>query len=247
MKIFLSGITGSMGHCLLDSLEAETVVAGSAGRNGEVEGIKVYGYFDDVVEDFDVIIDFSNKFVTKDVLNFALKHKKPLVIATTDIDQEIVEKIEEASKEIPIVYSHNMSVGVNAIDIILGKLVNMLENYDVEIIEAHHNQKIDSPSGTAKMLFETIKENRQELYPVYDRVDSREKRQKNELGISVIRAGTIAGMHSVIFAGMDELVEIKHTATSKRIFAKGALKAAKFLLTKENGLYDMKDVLNVDN
>lgn len=246
MKIFLSGITGTMGHCLLSSLEDELVVAGSAGRNGEVNGIKVYGYFDDVVEDFDVIIDFSNKFVTRDVLNFALKHKKPIVIATTDIDEEVVEEIRQASEQIPIVYSNNMSVGINAIDIMLGKFVEMLENYDIEIVEAHHNQKIDSPSGTAKMLFDTIKEHREELYPVYDRVDSNEKRQKNELGISVIRAGTIAGMHSVIFAGMDEIVEIKHTATSKRIFAKGALKAAKFLMGKENGLYDMKDVLRAD-
>ncbi|CDZ74683.1 dihydrodipicolinate reductase [Peptoniphilus sp. ING2-D1G] len=245
MKIFLSGITGAMGRTIINTVDEDEVVAGFAGRMGEVDGLKVYGYLDEVVEDFDVIIDFSNKFCTRDVLNFALENKKPLVIATTGIEEDVVKMIEEASEDIPIVFSSNMSIGVNTIDIILEKLVGMLEGFDIEIIEKHHNQKVDSPSGTAKMFFNTIKRNR-DVYPVYDRTDVHEKRKKEEVGISVIRGGTITGEHSVIFAGEDEVLEIKHSAGSKKIFAKGAILAARYLLNKDKGLYNMRDVLGVE-
>ena len=238
-----------MGHVIMDTVKENTlsedkVVAGFAGRNTEIDGIKVYGYLDDVAEDFDVIIDFSNKFCTSDVVGFALKKKKPLVIATTGMDDKVVDFIKEASDKIPIVFSQNMSMGVNALDIILDKLSKMLDDFDIEIIEKHHNQKVDSPSGTAKMLFNTISKNR-EVYPVYDRTPFHEKRKKEEVGISVIRGGTITGEHSVIFAGEDEVLEIKHSAGSKKIFAKGAIKAAHFLKDKEKGLYNMQDVLGV--
>ncbi|MDO5041728.1 MAG: 4-hydroxy-tetrahydrodipicolinate reductase, partial [Peptoniphilus sp.] len=232
MRIFLSGITGAMGRTIINTVTEDEVVAGFAGRSGEVDGLRVYGYLDEVVEDFDVVIDFSNKFCTRDVLNFALKNKKPLVIATTGIDSDVVKMIEEAAQEIPIVFSSNMSIGVNTMDIILEKLVGMLEGFDIEIIEKHHNQKVDSPSGTANMFFNSIKRNR-DVYPVYDRTDVHEKRKEEEVGISVIRGGTITGEHSVIFAGEDEVVEIKHSAGSKKIFAKGAILAARYLMSKD--------------
>lgn len=244
MRIFLSGITGAMGRTIVDTVTEDEVVAGSAGRSGEVNGLKVYSNLDEVVEDFDVIIDFSNKFCTRDVLDFALENKKPLVIATTGIDEDVVELIEEGSNKIPIVFSSNMSIGVNTVDIILEKLVGMLEGFDIEIIEKHHNKKMDSPSGTANMFFNSIKRNR-EVYPVYDRTDVHEKRKDQEVGISVIRGGTITGEHSVIFAGEDEVVEIKHSAGSKKIFAKGAILAARYLTDKDKGLYNMRDVLGV--
>ena len=153
------------------------------------------------------------------------------------------EKMEETVKEIPVLLSSNMSLGVNLLNDILERIVPVLyENYDIEVIEKHHNQKVDSPSGTAKTLVETIERScTEEMREQYGR-EGNSKRERNEIGIHSLRGGTIVGEHSVLFCGEDEIIEIKHTAMSKKIFAMGALKAARFLVGKEAGLYTMKDI-----
>lgn len=241
MKIFLVGITGAMGRTILEI--SEDVVAGYASNECEINGISVYNDFSKINEEFDVILDFSNKKITNDVLEFAESRNKPLVIATTGIDIEIEKKIKNISKKIPIVYAKNFSIGVNVMSEIVKELTRALNGFDIEIIEKHHNKKQDAPSGTAKMLFNSIKEEKTNAREVYDRTNIHEKRQDDEVGISVIRGGSIVGEHSVIFAGLDEVIEIKHQAGSKKIFAKGALKASNFIINKKNGLYDMKDVI----
>lgn len=241
MKIFLVGITGAMGNAVL-SLSDE-VVAGYASESKDINGIKAYDKFENVVEEFDVILDFSNRMIINEVLSFAERVKKPLVVATTGLDSEIESKILELSKEIPIVYSKNFSMGMNIMSEVVKVLTKALKEFDIEIIEKHHNQKVDAPSGTAKMLFESVKEERQNVEAMYDRTQISEKRKAEEVGISVVRAGCIVGEHSVIFAGLDEVLEIKHQAGSKKIFASGALKACEFVVEKSNGIYDMKDVM----
>ncbi|EGY79826.1 4-hydroxy-tetrahydrodipicolinate reductase [Peptoniphilus indolicus] len=241
MRIFLVGITGAMGSTVL-SLTNE-VVAGYASESKYINGIKVYDKFEDVAEEFDVILDFSNRNITNDVLCFAKRVKKPLVIATTGLDSEIEGKILELSKEISIVYSKNFSMGMNVMSEVVKVLTKALKEFDIEIIEKHHNQKVDAPSGTAKMLFDSVKEERENAEAVYDRTQMSEKRKAEEVGISVVRAGSIVGEHSVIFAGLDEVLEIKHQAGSKKIFASGALKACEFIVERSNGIYDMKDVM----
>lgn len=246
MKIFIAGITGAMGSALLSIIEKEEVVAGYANENTVINGINVYNDLNNVTEDFDVIIDFSNKDCTDEILDFAKNRKSALVEATTGLVPELVEKIEQYSIFIPIVHSNNMSLGINTMDTVVEYLVEMLKDFDIEIIEKHHNKKVDAPSGTAKMLFDSIKRKR-DVVLSGDRTKRYSKREKNEVGISIVRAGSIVGEHSVIFAGIDEVVEIKHIASSKKIFATGAINAAYFLSNKNNGLYTMKDVLKSNN
>lgn len=166
-----------------------------------------------------------------------------MIVATTGYSDEILRKMEETAKEIPVLLSSNMSLGVNLLNDILERIVPVLYgNYDIEVIEKHHNKKVDSPSGTAKTLVETIERScPEEMIEQYGR-EGNSKREKNEIGIHSLRGGTIVGEHSVLFCGEDEIIEIKHTAMSKKIFAMGALKAARFLVGKEAGLYTMKDI-----
>ncbi|WP_455256673.1 4-hydroxy-tetrahydrodipicolinate reductase [Peptoniphilus asaccharolyticus] len=241
MRIFLVGITGAMGRTLLEI--SDEIVSGYASESGKINGIKVYDDFQKVEEEFDVILDFSNKNITDKVLEFAKSVKKPLVMATTGLDEETEKRILELSKTQPIVYSKNFSVGMNVMSEVVKLLAKTLSDFDIEIIEKHHNQKVDAPSGTAKMLFDSIKEERTNAKAVYDRTQVHEKRNANEVGISVVRAGSIVGEHSTIFAGLDEVLEIKHQAGSKKIFAKGAIRACEYLINKDNGIYDMKDVI----
>ena len=194
----------------------------------------------------DVIIDFSTASVVPDILNYAVSKKIPIVICTTGLSEETLKMAEDASKVIPVFRSANMSVGINLIASLLKKAVKTLDdaNFDIEIVEKHHNQKIDAPSGTALLLADAMNNSMKNKYQyVYDRSSVRQKRDKKELGIHAVRGGTIVGEHSVIFAGKDEVIEFKHSAMSKEIFAVGAIKAAKFIAGKPCGKYDMQDVM----
>lgn len=232
MNIIIHG-TGSMGRVVSDLIK-------------EDQRLNVSGFSDELTEEKgDVIIDFSHFSRLDSLFSYAKKNKIPLVIATTGYNDDIAHKIIKLSTEIPILLSSNMSLGINLIQDMLAKIVPTLyEKYDIELIEKHHNKKIDSPSGTAKTILEVIEKScNEKMYKIYGR-EGIKKREKNEIGVHVIRGGTIVGEHSVLFCGNDETIEIKHIAMSKKIFAEGALTAAKFLFNKPAGLYSMKDIFN---
>ena len=180
------------------------------------------------------------------LLKFALDKKLPIVIATTGFSEQTVEDIKKAAESIPVFYSGNMSLGINLLIELVKKAENVLgSDFDIEIVEKHHNQKIDAPSGTALMIADAISEEIDT--PVqyeYDRHSRRIKRPKNEIGIHSIRGGTIVGEHDVIFAGCDEIITVSHTALSKNIFAVGSLNAARFLFGKSAGIYNMGDLVS---
>ena len=196
---------------------------------------------DDVKVPFDVIIDFSNPANLDMIIDYVKRTKKPVVFATTGYSEEQNQKIMELSKVAPVLKSANFSLGVIVLNRLVKEVTPLLEGYDIEVIEAHHNKKKDAPSGTAKMFLKSIvdatgydvKEGRSGICP----------RTKNEVGVSAIRGGTIVGEHEVMYCGEDEVITLKHSAYSKKIFANGAIKAAKWLCDKGAGLYDMEDVL----
>lgn len=230
MEIIIHG-TGVMGKIVKEMAE-------------EDENFTVTGFSDELTDEKgDVIIDFSHFSRIDSLLKFAEEKRIPLVIATTGYSDEILEKIKNTAKNIPILLSSNMSLGINIMQDILEKIVPILyENYDIEVLEAHHNKKIDSPSGTAKTLVGVIEKSCGETMKKQYGREGICKREKKEIGIHSLRGGTITGEHSVFFCGNDEVIEIKHTAMSKKIFAKGALEGAKFLKEKESGFYSMKDI-----
>ena len=198
--------------------------------------------FDNVKDKPDVIIDFSNPKNLDMIYDYSLKTKTPVVFATTGYSDQELKKIDELSKSVPVLRSANFSLGV----ILLNKLVKMAtpilkDGYDIEIIEAHHNKKVDAPSGTAKMLLKSVLD--ETGYDVKPGRDGYCPRNKNEVGIHAVRGGTIVGEHEVLFCGTDEVITLKHSAQSKKIFATGAIKAAKWLADKPVGFYDMEDVL----
>lgn len=212
----------------------------------EVAGEKVVAFIDDIDEldvPVDVVIDFSHFSKLDKLVRVCGEKKYPLVIATTGYNGENLTNIIENSKKTPILLSSNTSLGINLIHKELRNIVPQLEeNFDIEIIEKHHNKKIDSPSGTAKSLLETIQNSLSEKYSVVYGREGISKREKKEIGIHALRGGTIVGEHQIIFAGEDEIIEITHKALSKKIFAVGALKCAKFLQGKEAKLYTMNDI-----
>lgn len=248
-KIILVGINGKMGQVIcriLDSYDNAELVCGIDINTEQKNGVPVYSDFNDVKENCDVIIDFSHPSSLDSTLNYAVRERKGVVIATTGFNSEGILKIKKASKKIPVFFSANMSLGVNLIIELAKKATAILsDGFDIEIIEKHHNQKIDAPSGTALAIADAINDvcDNSNDY-VYDRHSSRKKRGKNEIGIHSVRGGTIVGEHDVIFAGNDEIIEIKHTAMSKEIFAVGAVKAAVYLNGKAAKLYDMNDLIN---
>lgn len=215
-------------------------------NNGE--SFPVFSNFSEVNVKAHIIIDFSNPALLDSMLEFAINNKIGLVIATTGYSEEQIEKINEAAKEIPIFFTFNMSLGVNLICSLAKKAASILgDGFDIEIIEKHHNQKIDAPSGTAIMLANAVNEVFQDkMNYEYDRHSKRQKRTQNEIGIHSIRGGTIVGEHDVIFAGHDEVVTVSHAAYSREVFATGAIKAAKFLYGKSAGLYDMNSIMNFE-
>jgi len=250
LKIIICGASGRMGNFIAASAQKDEnmqVVAGVDKINCG-QPFPIFDDFSKINVEADVIIDFSNPILLDEMLEFAKSRKLPLVIATTGYSDSQIVKIKEAAKEIPLFFTFNMSIGVNLICSLAKKAAAVLgDDFDIEILEKHHNQKLDAPSGTAIMLANAVNEafDDNKVYE-YDRHSKRAKRSKNEIGIHSIRGGTIVGEHDVIFAGHDEIVTISHTALSREVFATGAIKAAKFLFNKPAGLYDMNSILNFE-
>lgn len=249
IRIIMHGCNGKMGQVITDICKADNEVSIVAGIDVVDNRQNGYPVFTDIYAcnvEADVIIDFAAAAAVDNLLDYASKNRIPVVLCTTGLSPEQLNKVEQYSKEVAILKSANMSLGINTIMKLLKDAANVFApaGYDIEIVEKHHNQKVDAPSGTALALADSINEARNNEYEyVYDRSQVRKKREKKELGISAVRGGTIVGEHEVIFAGIDEVIEIKHTAYSKSVFAKGAVEAAKYLAGKPAGLYDMADVI----
>lgn len=250
IRAILCGASGKMGGFVASAAESDNDISIVAGIDKVNNGEKfpVFSSFSDINVDADIIIDFSNVALLDSMLNYALAHNMPLVIATTGYSEEQTEKIKKASETIPIFFTFNMSVGINLIAALAKKAASILgDGFDIEIIEQHHNQKIDAPSGTAIMLANAVNSVfGDSLNYEYDRHSVRRKRPKNEIGIHSVRGGTIVGKHDVIFAGHDEVITISHEAQSKEVFAVGAVRAAKFLYGKNPGLYDMNSMMSFE-
>lgn len=249
IKILMHGCNGRMGRMISNLAKEDDNVCITVGvdiNETSYEGYPVHTALADCVEDYDVIIDFSTAAVIPSLLEFAVNNNKPLVLCTTGLSEEMIAQVGDAAKKIPILRAANMSLGINVLEKLIRDAVKKLypENFDVEIVEKHHNNKLDAPSGTAIALADAMNDEMDGAFEyVYDRSGVRAKRGKTELGISAVRGGTIVGEHEIIFAGTDEVITIKHTAYSRAVFAKGSLAAAKFLADKEPGLYDMSDVI----
>lgn len=247
-RIIITGACGKMGKVIASVVSARDdceIVAGVDKFNDNTAGFPVYEKLDEVNEKADVVIDFSNPSLLDDLLSYCKRNKTAVVIATTGYDDCEKKKIQDASGEIPVFFTYNMSIGINLLANLAKKAVSVLgDDFDIEIVEQHHNQKIDAPSGTALMLADAISEefDRPMKYE-YDRHSKREKRTKNEIGIHSIRGGTIVGEHEIIFAGRDENITLSHSARSKEIFAVGAVNAALYMNGKEPGMYDMGELV----
>lgn len=246
-KIILCGANGKMGHVIRNIVAADNkceIVAG-VDINTESTDFPIYSEINSVKESADVIIDFSNPALLNSLLEYSAAKKIPVVIATTGFDDDQKKQIENAATENGVFFTYNMSLGINLLATLAKKAVDVLGNdFDIEIIEKHHNQKIDAPSGTALMLADAIcEEIDKPMKYEYDRHSKREKRSKNEIGMHAVRGGTIVGEHEIIFAGRDEIITLSHSARSKEIFAVGAVNAAKYMVGKGAGLYTMKDLI----
>lgn len=248
-KIIMHGCNGKMGQVISNIVANDPhteMIAGIDPYTGRENPYPVFTSAADCQVDADVIIDFSTAHAVSPLLSFARSKKIPVVICTTGLSEQEIALIQDASTEIPILFSANMSLGVNLLINLAKKATAILTeaNFDIEIIEKHHNQKIDAPSGTALAIANAINETLDSPYSYnYDRSAERKKRTKNEIGIHAMRGGTIVGEHSIIFAGQDEILELKHSALSKEIFAVGAVNAAKFLAHKQPGMYNMGDLI----
>ena len=249
VNIWMNGCNGNMGQVITGLVETDDnarITAGVDIYDGIKNSYPVFASIEEVDVPFDVIIDFSNASVIDGLIDYCEKTKKPVVICTTGLSDQQLAKIDKLSETCAVLRSANMSIGVNVLMKLIKQAVARLapEGFDVEIVEKHHNQKLDAPSGTALALADSINEEMDNCYEyVFDRSQVRKKRDKKELGISAVRGGNIVGEHDVIFAGTDEVITISHTAYSKAIFAKGSIAGAKYIADKEPGLYDMSDVM----
>lgn len=247
LKIILSGCSGKMGSVITDLVENDPNAQIVAGVDPYFkEGLKypVHPTFSNL-PDADVIVDFSNPAALDNILEYSIKNNLAFVAATTGYTDAQIAKIKEASKKIPVFFTFNMSLGINLLTSLVKRAASILgDGFDIEIIEKHHNQKIDAPSGTAIMLASAVNEtlDNKMIYE-YDRHSKREKRGQNEIGIHSVRGGTIVGEHEVIFAGNNEVLTLTHQAFSKNVFAVGAVRAAAFLKGKAAGLYDMNNLI----
>lgn len=249
IRIIMRGCNGKMGQVISQLLikdEQATIVAGIDINETSHNGYPVFTSFSACNVEADVIIDFSSPNNLDEMLQYSEKNDVPIVLCTTGLNEEELTKVQEYSKKVAILRSANMSLGVNLLIKVLKSVTQVLTaaDFDIEIIEKHHNQKVDAPSGTALALADAINEvlNQEYVYQ-YDRTKVNMKRDKKEIGISAVRGGTIVGEHEVIFAGTDEIIEFNHKAYSRAIFAKGAIQAAKFLAGKAPGMYQMSDVI----
>lgn len=250
IKVLLNGCCGKMGKVIIEAVKNFPnieIVAGIDKYPNDQSNFKIYTNSDDVDINYDVLLDFSRPEALTDILKLSTKNNKPAILCSTGYTDEELLLISEKSKVIPLFRSANMSLGVNLLNSLLKKIVPTLyENYDIEIIEKHHNQKVDSPSGTALLLADTIKDSiPNESNYIYGRSGKR-KIEKNEIGIHAIRGGSIVGDHDIIFAGSGEIIELSHKAISREVFAVGALKACEFMSDViEPKLYNMDDVLGI--
>lgn len=250
IKVLISGVNGRMGKAVETLCNADQdveIVGGIDISLGVAHPFPTANDAFSLGEDADVIIDFSHHTCAKALCEYALKTGTPVVFATTGFTSEELDTIQRTAGKAALFTSANMSVGVNLLIELSKKAAAVLKNFDIEIVEKHHNKKLDAPSGTALMLADALKEVRPELEYVYDRTGKRAARDSAELGIHSVRGGTIVGEHDVIFAGNDEVVTLSHSALSREIFAHGALCAAKFLIGKAPGLYHMSDMLALDD
>lgn len=247
-NILLCGANGKMGHVienLVSGREDAKIIAGIDMKTDAYADFPIYSSFDEFDGTADVVVDFSNPVILPSLLAYVIRTGTPLVAATTGYSEEQTAAIRKAAEQVAVFSSFNMSLGINLMVELAKKAASILGGqFDIEIIEKHHNQKIDAPSGTALMLADALNEAAGERYLYeYDRHSKRQKRDPHEIGIHSVRGGTIVGEHEVLFAGRDEILSIRHTAMSKEIFAVGAVNAALFLKGKPAGLYDMADLI----
>ncbi len=250
VKMIMQGCNGAMGRTITELVAAQKDILIVAGVDKNLEfkqDYPVYNSLEEVKEEADVIVDFASATAVDHLLDYCVKKKMPVVLCTTGLSKEQVEKVSETAKETAVLRSANMSLGINLLLKLVKEAAKTLavSDFDIEIVEKHHNQKLDAPSGTALALADSINEAlNNEYHYEYDRSKRHEKRDEKEIGISAVRGGSIVGEHDVIFAGKDEVVTFSHTAYSKAIFGKGAIEAAKFLAGKPAGLYNMSDVID---
>lgn len=249
VKVIMHGCNGKMGQTISGLIAADEEIEIVAGVDAKDAGKNAYPVFTDIADctvEADAVIDFSTASAVDGLLAYCVEKQVPCVLCTTGLTKEQLEKVTEASKKVAVLKSANMSLGINMLLKLLKEAAQILSpaGFDIEIVEKHHNQKVDAPSGTALALADSINEQMGSAYEyVYDRSQVREKRKDKEIGISAVRGGTIVGNHDVIFAGADEVVTFSHRAYSKAVFGKGAIQAAKFLKGRPAGMYDMADVI----
>lgn len=248
VKAVISGCFGKMGKVVGDVISKRDDIEAVAGVDKIMAGELSFEMVTDISDltcKPDVIIDFSHPSALPGLLNYAKTNGTALVLATTGYSETDIAEIKSASAQVPIFFTANMSIGINLLSALAKKAATILgDDYDIEIVEKHHNQKIDAPSGTALMLADSINEVRDERYNyIYDRHSQRKKRDKTEIGIHSVRGGTIVGEHEIIFAGRDEVITLSHSAASKEVFAVGAVNAAVFLSGKPAGMYSMQDLI----
>ena len=248
IKVMISGFNGAMGQNvknIVEGYEDMKIVCGFDKQSKGNEGYPIYSSFDDIKEEIDVVIDFSHFSLVDDLIDFCVGTNTALVCATTGLEDTTNAHLEEASNSIPIFKTGNFSYGISVVSKMLELGAKMLcEDFDTEIIEKHHNRKVDAPSGTAYMLADVIKENADKnLEYKFSRYGKDVKREKSDLTIHAVRGGTIVGEHEVIFAGEDEIIEVKHTALSRKVFAVGAVKAGRYIYDKGRGYFEMNDIV----
>lgn len=248
-KIIIIGCNGRMGQMITDIVADDkdaVIVAGIDIVNNRENDYPVFTDIFDCDVNADVMIDVSSSNGIEERMDYAVYKQIPVIICSTGLSQEQQRYVTETSRKVAVLRSANMSLGINLLMKLVKEAAKKLADngFDIEIVEKHHNQKLDAPSGTALALADSINEEFDDRYEyVYDRSQVRSKRNKDEIGISAVRGGTIVGMHDVIFAGTDEVITLSHTAYSRAIFAKGSVVAAKFMKGKDAGYYDMADVL----
>lgn len=248
-KIILCGCNGKMGQVISEIVKSDAeaqIVVGIDLDTQVKSGYPVFAQIEQCNQKADVIIDFSHPSVLSEMLQYSKNRQIPVVLCTTGLSEEQLIEVQEAAKQVAILRSANMSLGINMLLKLIQEAARLLApvGFDMEIVERHHNQKLDAPSGTALALADSLNAAMgNEYFYKYDRSAERAKRSEKEIGISAVRGGTIVGEHEIIFAGKDEVVEFKHTAYSKAIFGNGAVQAAKFLAGKPAGVYDMSDVI----
>lgn len=250
VRVIMHGCNGKMGQ-VITKLAAEDaqigIVAGVDVSDHIQNNYPVYKHLEECDVPADVVIDFASAKAVDALLDYCVEKKLPCVLCTTGLSKEQLLRVKEASQKVAVLRSANMSMGINLLLKLLGEAAPILADagFDIEIVEKHHNLKVDAPSGTAIALADAVNEAVEEKYEyVYDRSGRRESRPAKEIGISAVRGGTIVGDHDVIFAGTDEVITFSHTAYSKNIFAKGAVQAAKFIKGKPAGLYNMSNVID---